>query len=97
MGSGFEHIVKKHLPNQLHFNVLGVCMTYLSCVLTASTLPEGKGVHHDDISGANDGISSTIRKLIPTISSANLDASGQLGLDSLNLALELLAREVASV
>ena len=72
-------------------------MTYLGCVLTASTLPEGKGVHHDDIGGANDRIPSTIRKLVPAVGSANLDGIGQLGLDSLNFALELLACEVASV
>jgi hypothetical protein len=66
-------------------------------ILAASTLPESKGVNHDDICGTNDGISSAVRKLVPAVGSANLDAGRQLGLDGLDLALELLASEVSAV
>lgn len=71
--------------------------TYLGGIVTAGTLPESESVDHDDIGGSDDGITGTVGELVPAVCSADLDASGKLGLDSLNLALELLASEVSAV
>jgi hypothetical protein len=60
-------------------------------------LPECERVDHDDICRANDGVSGAIRKLVPAVRSADLDACGQARLDSLDLALEFLACEVSAV
>jgi hypothetical protein len=60
-------------------------------------LPESKGVDHDDVCGTNDSISGAVRKLVPAICRANLDAGRQLRLDGLDLGLELLAGKVSAV
>ena len=66
-------------------------------VIAAGALPEGKSVDHDDVGGADDGITGSVGELVPRVCCADLDAGGQLGLDRLDLAGELLAGEVAAV
>jgi hypothetical protein len=66
-------------------------------VLAAGALPEGKSVHHDDVSGADEGIAGSVGELVPRVGCSNLDARGQLGLDGLDLTGELLASEVSAV
>lgn len=66
-------------------------------VVLARSLPEGKGVDHDDIRGTNDGIARAISELVPAIGGADFDARGQRRLDSADLLLELLTGEVSAV
>ena len=66
-------------------------------ILAGRTLPEGEGVDHDDVGGTNDGVTGTVGELVPGVRSADLDALGQLALDSADLLLQLRAGEVASV
>lgn len=66
-------------------------------VIAAGALPEGKSVDHDDIGGADDSITGSVGELVPRVCGSNLDARGQLRLDSLDLTGELLASEVAAV
>jgi len=65
-------------------------------ILPGSALPESKRVDEDDISSAKDGIRGSISELVPAVGSADLDSREGL-LDSLDLALQLLAGEVAAV
>jgi hypothetical protein len=37
----------------------------VSGVLTTGTLPEGKGVYHDDVRGANDSVTGSVGELVP--------------------------------
>jgi hypothetical protein len=66
-------------------------------VLAASTLPESEGVDHDDVCSANNGVSGTVRKLVPGVCSADLDTLGNCSLDGRDLALEFLTGEVTTV
>jgi hypothetical protein len=83
VGDSFEHVIKIRVHG--------------TAILAARALPESKSIDHQDIRSLDHGISSSISNLIPTIRSANLDALGQLRLDSLNLSREFLAREVSAV
>lgn len=66
-------------------------------VVARSTLPEGKGVDHDDVGGADDGIAGTVSKFVPRVGGSDLDALGERALHSGNLLLQLRAGEVAAV
>ena len=81
VGDSLEHVVQVNLGS----------------VIPGSTLPERKRVDQDDIRGTNDSITSSIRELVPGVGGADLDGARDLALDSYNLGLELLAREVAAV
>ena len=77
-----------------------MCLTeglYVRSVLTAGTLPESKGVNHDDVGSANDGITSSISELVPRVGGSDLDALRQAALDGADLVLQLGAGEVAAV
>jgi hypothetical protein len=98
VGDGLVHVVE--------VDVAGMCVSvglpndrfgHLRRVLAASTLPESESVDHDDVCGADDGVSGAIRELIPAVGGTDLDALGNRSLDSRDLALELLTCEVAAV
>lgn len=66
-------------------------------VLPGSSLPESECVDEDNISRAEDGVGGAVSELVPAVGGSDLDALRKSLLDSLDLALELLAREVAAV
>lgn len=69
----------------------------MRCILSRGALPEGKCVDHDDVGGTNNGITGAVGEFIPGVGSSDLDALGQLALDSANLLLQLRTGEVAAV
>jgi hypothetical protein len=98
VGDGLVHVVKVDVS----YSKVSAYFTHnrhsiLTSVVAAGALPEGKGVDHNNIRCADDGVTGTVGELVPRICSANLHARGQRSLDGLDLALELVACEVAAI
>jgi hypothetical protein len=70
---------------------------YLGGVLAAGALPESKSVHHDDVCLLDDSVAGAVCEFVPAVGGSDLDALGQLRLDSRDLAREFLACEVSAI